>query len=281
MNAGSAPVTIVKPQQQITFIGAGNMARSLLGGLVASDAGRFRLVAADPDSAQREAAAALGADTCADNAEAVAAADLVVIATKPQVAGKALGEIAKVLRERRPTILSIAAGLRIASIEEAAGTQLPVVRAMPNTPALVRRGVSGWFANERVGETGRRLAHAVLEAAGEAIEVGSEDLLDAVTAVSGSGPAYFFLLVEALADAGAKAGLPVETAARLARATGIGAMTLLEQSGEEPAELRRRVTSPGGTTAAALQVMTGDGLPEIIEKAILRAQARARELAQG
>lgn len=267
--------------QRIAFIGAGNMARSLLGGLVATAPDRFHIVAADPDPKQREKAAALGAETVTDNARAVAGADLVVLAVKPQVAPAALREAARVLQANRPTILSIAAGLRITSIEAAAGCELPVVRAMPNTPALVRQGISGWFANSRVDARGRTLANAVLEAAGEALEVASEGLLDAVTAVSGSGPAYFFLLVEALAAAGTEAGLPQETAARLARKTGAGAMALLEQSGEDPAKLREQVTSPGGTTAAALEVMQRDGLPEIVKQAVLRAQARARELAQG
>ena len=267
--------------KRIAFIGAGNMARSLLGGLVATDPGRFSIVASDPDAAQREKAAALGAEILADNARAAAGADLVVLAVKPQIANAALGEAAQVLQSERPAILSIAAGLRIASVEAAAGCELPVVRAMPNTPALVRQGISGWFANARVDADARTLAIAVLEAAGEALEVENEDLLDAVTAVAGSGPAYFFLLVEALATAGAEAGLPPETAARLARQTGAGAMALLSHSGEEPARLREQVTSPGGTTAAALEVMQRDGLPGIVKQAVLRAQARARELAQG
>ncbi len=267
--------------QRIAFIGAGNMARSLLGGLVATAPGRFRIVVSDPDPKQREKAMELGAEAAADNAGAVSGADLVVLAVKPQVAPAALGEAAEVLQSERPTILSIAAGLPIANIEAAAGCELPIVRAMPNTPALVRQGISGWFANPRVDAEGRALANAVLEAAGEALEVENEDLLDAVTAVSGSGPAYFFLLVEALAAAGAEAGLPPETAARLARKTGAGAMALLDRSGEEPSRLREQVTSPGGTTAAALEVMQREGLPGIVKQAVLRAQARARELAQG
>ena len=267
--------------QRIAFIGAGNMARSLIGGLVQTGRGHFQIVAADPDPGQREQAASLGAVAASDNAEAVRGADLVVLAVKPQKAAAALGAAASRLREERPAVLSIAAGLRIASIEAAVGCELPVVRAMPNTPALVGKGISGWFANPRVDAGRRELASAVLEAAGEAIEVESEDLLDAVTAVSGSGPAYFFLLVEALAAAGIEAGLSGDTAARLARKTGAGAMALLEHSGETPARLREQVTSPGGTTAAALEVMEQKGLPDIIKQAVLRAQARARELAKG
>lgn len=255
------------------------MSRSLLGGLAAGAGGRFELAAADPDPEQRARACALGAETFDDNARAVAGADLVVLAVKPQVAPQALESAAETLRRERPTLLSIAAGLRIAGIEAIVGGEPAVIRAMPNTPALVQRGVSGWFANARVDETGRELARAVLEAAGEAIEVGNEGLIDAVTAVSGSGPAYFFLLVEALAAAGEAAGLPADTASKLARATGIGAMALLDRSPLEPAELREQVTSPGGTTAAALEVLL-DGLPALMQKAVLSARDRARELGQ-
>lgn len=268
----------MESQQRIAFIGAGNMARSLLGGLVADPSGRFRLAAADPDPAQREQVESLGVEAFSDNAQAVAGSDLVVLAVKPQVAAKALHEAAATLRNERPTLLSIAAGLRISGIEAAVGCELAVVRAMPNTPALVQRGISGWFANTRVDEAGRNLARAVLEAAGRAIEVDDENLLDAVTAVSGSGPAYFFLMVEALAAAGKAAGLPAGTAAELARATGTGAMALLDHSPLGPSELRKQVTSPGGTTAAALEVLQA-GLPELMEKAVLSARNRARELA--
>jgi len=267
----------MKSQQRIAFIGAGNMARSLLGGLVADPSGRFLLAAADPDPVQREQVEALGIETFSDNARAIAGSDLVVLAVKPQVATQALGAVADTLQSERPTLLSIAAGLRIANIEAAVGCELAVVRAMPNTPALVQRGISGWFANKRVDQAGRDLARAVLEAAGKAIEVDDENLLDAVTAVSGSGPAYFFLLVEALAAAGKAAGLPADTAAELARATGTGAMALLDHSPLAPSELRRQVTSPGGTTAAALEVLQA-GLPELMEQAVARARDRAREL---
>ncbi len=256
------------------------MARSLLGGLVSDTSGRFQLLASDPDPAQRARIEALGIEACADNAQAIAGADLVVLAVKPQIATQVLGAVADTLRRERPTLLSIAAGLRIASLEAAAGCELAIVRAMPNTPALVQRGISGWFANERVDVTGRRLAQTVLEAAGTTIEISDENQLDVVTAVSGSGPAYFFLLVEVLAAAGLKAGLPAATAAELARATGTGAMALLDGSPLEPAALRKQVTSPGGTTAAALEVLQ-DGLPELLEKAVLQARQRARELASG
>ena len=255
------------------------MARSLIGGIAASQGAGTELVVSDPDPDQRREIAGLApATTTADNAEAVAGADVVVLAVKPQVAPKALAAAAPELARGRPLVVSIAAGLRIARIEEMAGAELPVVRAMPNTPALVKRGVSAFFANTRVDDAGRQLAREILEAVGTVIEVGEEALLDAVTAVSGSGPAYFFLLVEALAEAGAAAGLPADTAARLAAGTGIGAMALLDESGETPARLRERVTSPGGTTAAALEVFDRGDLRGLVRRAVLRARERAEEL---
>lgn len=268
--------------QRIAFIGGGNMAQSLIGGVTAAYAGQVTLAVADPDAAQRQRLKRFdGLLITADNAEAVAGADMVVLAVKPQAAADALGSVANILRRERPVVLSIAAGLRIASIERAVGAELSVVRAMPNTPALVKRGISAFFSNSRVDQTGHRLARGVLEAVGSVVEVDEEALLDPVTAVSGSGPAYFFLLVEALADAGAAAGLPPETASRLAAATGAGAMALLEQSGETPATLRARVTSPGGTTAAALEIFEQGDLRGLVRRAVLRAAERANELSSG
>ncbi|MGH8272852.1 MAG: pyrroline-5-carboxylate reductase [Gammaproteobacteria bacterium] len=265
--------------RRIAFIGGGNMAQSLVAGLIAAGRPASDIAIADPDPAQRKRLERF-ADVVvtADNAAAVADAALVVLAVKPQAAPAALRSIAEALRHKPPTLLSIAAGLRIATILEAVGGELPVVRAMPNTPALVGRGASAWYANPSTGATGRRLAREVLEAAGLAIEVGAEAQLDAVTGLSGSGPAYFFLLVEALAQAGAAQGLPADTAARLAAATGLGAMTLLEQSDETPAALRERVTSPGGTTAAALATLTDGDFHGLIARAVARATERAREL---
>jgi len=269
----------VSEARRIAFIGGGNMARSLIGGIVAAGGGKTAVTVADPDAGQREAFAGMtGVETTADNAAAVAGAGLVVLAVKPQIAPRALESVAPVLARERPLLISIAAGLRIERIEDAAGAELPVVRAMPNTPALVKRGVSAFFANDRVERAGRRVAREVLEAVGTVIEVDEEAQLDAVTAVSGSGPAYFFLLVEALADAAAAAGLPAETAARLAAGTGIGAMALLDESGEPPARLRERVTSPGGTTAAALDVFAEGDLRGLVRRAVLRARERAEEL---
>lgn len=267
--------------RRIAFIGGGNMAQSLTGGLIAMGHPAETIAIADPDPAQRERLKRfVGASITPDNAAAVAGATLVVLAVKPQVAPTALAEVAETLREERPALLSIAAGFRIAAITAAVGTELPVVRAMPNVPALVGHGASAFYANDAADEASRRLAREVLESVGVAIEVEEESQLDAVTAVSGSGPAYFFLLIEALARAGAAEGLPAQTAARLASATGVGAMALLDESGETPAALRERVTSPGGTTAAALDAFASGGFEALIAHAVRRATERSRELGE-
>ena len=269
----------MRDTRRIAFIGGGNMAQSLVGGLITAGHRAETIAIADPDPARRERLKRfVGAHITPDNAEAVAGAALVVLAVKPQVAPTALAEAAAVLGKERPTLLSIAAGLRIAAITAAVGAELPVVRAMPNTPALIGRGASAFYANEASNEASRRLAREVLESVGMAIEVEDEAQLDVVTGVSGSAPAYFFLLVEALAHAGAALGLPVQTAERLAAATGVGAMALLDESGETPPALRAKVTSPGGTTAAALDAFAAGGFEALVEHAVRRAVERSREL---
>ena len=208
-----------------------------------------------------------------------ASVDAIVLAVKPQV----LATVASLYAghaARGSLILSIAAGRTLAAVASWLGEDAPIVRAMPNTPAAVGRGISVAVGNARVDAAQRRLADELLAAAGEVAWVDDEALIDAVTAVSGSGPAYVFLLAEYLADAGTKAGLPAALAARLARATVAGAGELLHRSDEPAAELRRRVTSPGGTTEAALDVlMAADGLAPLLCEAVRRAAARARELA--
>lgn len=204
--------------------------------------------------------------------------DVVVFAVKPQMMDAVLPAYAR-FTALEPVFLSIAAGRTVASLVAALGEHAAIVRAMPNTPAAIRRGITVSYPNDRVGERQRRRCHDLLAAAGEVVWIGDESLMDAVTAVSGSGPAYVFLLVEALTDAGIAAGLPAELALRLARATVTGAAGLLESSDASPAALRRNVTSPGGTTAAALEVlMAPDGLTALMAAAVRAARDRSREL---
>lgn len=210
-----------------------------------------------------------------------AAAGVAVVAVKPQTMGAALPALAA-LGGGGTLVVTVAAGTRIAAYEAALGPGTPVVRAMPNTPAAIGRGITALVANAAAGEAGLAAAEALLSAVGQTVRLPDEGLMDAVTAVSGSGPAYVFLLIEALAAAGAAEGLPADLALHLARATVAGAGALAEATGEDPAELRRNVTSPGGTTAAALAHLMDPetGLAPLMRRAVRAAADRGRELAR-
>jgi pyrroline-5-carboxylate reductase len=190
-------------------------------------------------------------------------------------------EIAAAVAQARPLVVSIAAGIRLAQLAGWLGTTgLAIVRAMPNTPALIGAGAAGLFGNEQVDAEHRAQAERILGAAGSTVWIGREELMDTVTALSGSGPAYFFLLVEALEDAAVAQGMPRETARALAVQTCLGAGRMLVEEGEPPAVLRERVTSPGGTTAAALNAFAAGNLRSLVTDAVAAATARGRELSE-
>ncbi len=263
----------------VGFVGGGNMARSLVGGLVARGHDRAAIAVAEPQAALREALAHDFGVACGeDNAAVAARSDVVVLAVKPQVMKSVCAALAPALAVRRPLVLSIAAGVRIAQFERWLGREQPVVRAMPNTPALIGAGVSGLIANAAASTAQRDAARYVLEAAGRAVFIDDEALMDVVTAVSGSGPAYFFLLIEALEAAAVARGLPPEVARTLTIETAFGAARMARESGDPPAALRERVTSPGGTTAAALECFAAGGLRELVDRAVERATVRGAEL---
>jgi len=268
----------------VAFIGGGNMARSLVGGLVARGADPSLIHVADPAQQQRESLAReFGVRTHADNAAAVAAADTWVLAVKPQVMRRVCEPLAEAARARQPLAVSIAAGITSGQVArwlgDAQGERQPVVRSMPNTPALLGAGVTGLYANPAVDADGRARAQSLLEAAGTTVWIEDEALMDAVTAVSGSGPAYVFLLAEAMQAAGEAEGLPAAAARTLALHTILGAARMLTE-GDEPAdELRRRVTSPGGTTQAAIEAFEAGGLRELVARAVHAARIRGGELA--
>ncbi len=265
---------------RIGIIGAGNMAQALISGLV-KQGFQHGLIAADPSAEARNAVTAhYQIKTTADNSAAVSDVDAIILAVKPQIMAAALASI-KASVDQRQLVISIAAGIPSTAISAGLTAHQPVVRAMPNTPALIGAGISGMVANQYVNASQRQLAKRILEATGEAVWLPDETQMDAVTAVSGSGPAYFFLLLEALTQAGEKIGLEPATAARLALATGAGACRLASQSELSPGELRARVTSPGGTTAAALDVLQGGGFNELLEQAVSAARQRGAELAAG
>ncbi len=264
---------------QTAFIGGGHMASALLGGALADGAPRERFVVAEPVAAQRERLQReFGVRVVERSAEAAADADVLVLAVKPQQMGVVAGELAPVIGGRRRLLVSVAAGLRCADLARAFGPLHAIVRAMPNRPALVRAGITALYAGPEVDAAERALAEAILRACGDTVWLTDERQLDAVTAVSGSGPAYFFLVIEALEAAGIDEGLPPEVARRLAIATAHGAGVLARQGPGTPAELRESVTSRGGTTAAALAVLEGGGLRAMFARAIAAATRRSTEL---
>ncbi|WP_025131037.1 pyrroline-5-carboxylate reductase [Pseudomonas sp. PH1b] len=264
---------------RIAFIGAGNMAASLIGGLRAKGLDASQIRASDPGEQTRaKVAAEHGIQVFADNAEAIDGVEVIVLAVKPQ-AMKAVCEALRPSLKPQQLVVSIAAGITCASMNQWLGEQ-PIVRCMPNTPALLRQGVSGLYATARVSAEQRHQAEALLSAVGIALWLEQEQQLDAVTAVSGSGPAYFFLLIEAMTAAGEKLGLPRETAAQLTLQTALGAAHMAVSSDVDAAELRRRVTSPAGTTEAAIKSFQADGFEALVEKALGAAAHRSAEMAE-
>ena len=265
---------------RIAFIGAGNMAASLIGGLRAQGVPAAQIRASDPGAEQRaKIAGEFAIDVVESNAEAVADADVVVLSVKPQAMKAVCQALAPALKPEQ-LIVSIAAGIPCASLEAWLGQPRPVVRCMPNTPALLRQGASGLYANAQVSAAQREQAGQLLSAVGIALWLDDEAQIDAVTAVSGSGPAYFFLLMQAMTDAGEKLGLSRETASRLTLQTALGAAQMALSSEVEPAELRRRVTSPNGTTEAAIKSFQANGFEALVEQALNAASQRSAELAE-
>ena len=261
----------------IAFVGGGQMAGSLLGGLLAAGHPAARLLVAEPDAARADALRRqYGVEVRGRGADVAAGADALVLAVKPQVMREALAGVAPAAGT---TVISIAAGLRIEALRGWLGSSTaPIVRAMPNTPALLRAGVTGLHAPAQTPERSRQLAARILGAVGEVCWIEREALLDAVTALSGSGPAYFFLVAEALRDAGIGLGLDATTAALLARQTLAGAGRMAEASGKDVAELRQDVTSKGGTTEAALARLEAGGLRDLFAGALRAAAERGRAL---
>ncbi|MEC9315014.1 MAG: pyrroline-5-carboxylate reductase [Pseudomonadota bacterium] len=264
----------------LAFIGGGNMARSLIGGLVNNGFAAQSIHVADPSAESLEQLSArYPVQTFTENAAAIADADVVILAVKPQQLQKVCRELAPYWQQHK-LLISIAAGIRLDDISRWIGqSESAVVRAMPNTPSLVRAGATALCANDYVSNAQHELAESILRAVGLALWVKDEQQMDAVTALSGSGPAYFFLVMEAMQTAGMELGLPEETARLLALETAFGAAKMALESDESACVLRQRVTSPGGTTERALDVFENEDLRGSFKKALSAAAARAAELA--
>ncbi len=264
--------------RRIAFIGGGNMARSLIGALVRAGAVAQRITVAEPNEALRETLRTdFGVGVFAHATDVAATADIIVLAVKPQVMRDVCASIAPVV-SHRPLIVSIAAGIRVDQLDRWLGSACAIVRCMPNTPALIGAGATGLFANASVDSSARALAQALMAGAGITAWVDDEVLMDTVTALSGSGPAYFLLLIEALEDAATAHGLPRETARALAVQTCLGAARMASEDSESPASLRARVTSPGGTTQAALDAFCAGGFATLVRTAVAAATQRGKDL---
>ncbi len=257
------------------------MARSLIGALLQGVGKPGSIAVAEPDARSR---AALERDfevaVHERNADAVHDAAIIVLAVKPQVMHAVCADIAPALGDRRPLLISIAAGIRLDQLHHWLAADFAIVRAMPNTPALIGAGVTGLVANALVDATQRAQTEAVLAAAGRTVWIEREELMDTVTAVSGSGPAYFFLLVEALEEAAVAQGLPRAAARILATRTCLGAGRMLTEGTDTPGDLRKRVTSPGGTTQAALETFAAADFRALVARVVAAATERGRELSE-
>ncbi|MGS2717917.1 pyrroline-5-carboxylate reductase [Eionea flava] len=267
----------------LTFIGAGNMSSSIIGGLIEQGYSPNDITASDPNT---DGLASIhhkfGIQTTTNNHDACQTCDVIVLATKPQVLKQVVTELREVITQRQtpPMIMSIAAGINCDHIQQWLDCDVAVVRCMPNTPSLVGQGASGLYANQYTNDEQKTIAMQLMQAVGYATWVKEESLIDTVTAISGSAPAYFFLLMEAMIDAGIKQGLDKESATQLTLQTAMGAATLAKSSDVAVDELRRRVMSPGGTTEQAILSYEQAGFRGMVEEAMQRCAERSVEMAK-
>ncbi|OIQ42352.1 MAG: pyrroline-5-carboxylate reductase [Roseobacter sp. MedPE-SWde] len=264
--------------EKIAFIGGGNMAAAIIGGLISSGWDPSRITVVDPNADQRVRLAAEHGVHITDDVATTAIADIIVLAVKPQVINAVAGQMTTDLSGK--LLLSIAAGVTIATLEQLFGS-VAIARTMPNTPALLSLGATGLYVNDHTSEVQRLEAQKIIESFGICVAVAKEDLLVSVTAVSGSGPAYYFLMIEEMIKAGTALGLSREDAAALTVQTALGAATMAAQGDVPPEELRARVTSPNGTTHAAIVSKQNNAFGQIISNAMTACQTRAKELGKG
>ena len=265
---------------RIGFIGGGAMGEALVAGVLAADVPTANVQVADPDPARRKLVEeSHGVSAVADGADLVEASDIVVIAVKPGLVATVLAGIARLGEAAtRPLWVSIAAGISLDAMSRELPAGARIVRGMPNTPALVGAGAAGFVANAACSDADRAAARALFECVGVAWEAPDESLIDAVTGLSGSGPAYVFVLLDALSDAGVRMGLPRDAASLLATQTVLGAARLVSETGRHPASLKDQVTSPGGTTIAGLERLEAGGFRAAIHEAVEAATRRSKEL---
>jgi len=268
-------------KSRITFIGCGNMGRSLIGGLIANGQSVNSITGTDINAEQRQTAASqFNIEVLEDNRQAIKDADIVVLAVKPQSMQETLQAITADLAQEKPLLISIAAGIQLSHLEQWAGEELAIVRSMPNTPALIQSGATALCANQFTSDTQRDLAEAIMRSVGLVLWLDDETLMDAVTALSGSGPAYYFLIMEVMEKAATQLGLSQEHARILTLQTAFGAAKMALESNHDAASLRKQVTSPGGTTEQALNVLLEGGIEQLFDDALTAAKNRSIELAE-
>lgn len=265
----------------IAFIGAGNMASSIIGGLVTQGLSPASITATARSQASLTRITNIApVNTTTDNQQAVIDADVVVLAVKPQMMKTVLEDIKDATQSSAPLFISLAAGIEISSIDHWLGGNQAIIRCMPNTPSMVQQGAAGLYANTRVTAVQKTTAETILRAVGLSLWVDDEESINAVTAVSGSGPAYFFYIMEAMQAAGEELGLTTEAAKLLTLQTALGAAQMAIASDEDTAQLRRQVTSPGGTTEQAIKVFDENNLRDTFKQAMTACKNRAQALAK-
>lgn len=266
-------------KSNITFIGGGNMATSLINGLIADGYDPDRITVSDPDRDKlAQLSARLNVHTTDNNQEAANKADVVVLAVKPQTLESVAHNLASAIQTGKPLVISIAAGVQESTLRSWLGKEVALVRTMPNTPAMIQAGATGLHAGKGVSQEQKNLAESILRSVGLTRWVSDESLMDVVTAVSGSGPAYFFLIMEAIEEAAKSMGLDDETARLLTLQTALGAARMAMESNDPPKILREKVTSPGGTTERALQILEQGQIRGLLNNALQGARQRSEEL---
>lgn len=264
---------------KLTFIGGGNMATSLILGLIADGYEPSRITVSDLDQDKlARLAARCGIRTAADNHSAASGADVIVLSVKPQVIEQVARGLAAIIAEEKPLVISIAAGVQSSALKTWLGGKVSLVRTMPNTPAMLQAGATGMFADKDVSTQQRDQAESIMRAVGITEWVADERMMDVVTAVSGSGPAYFFLFMEAMEESARAMGMEDETARMLILQTALGAARMAIESQDAPAILREKVTSPGGTTEKALEVFAQSHFKQMVDNAMQSASRRSHEL---
>ena len=267
--------------RRISFIGSGNMANCLIAGLINDGVPPKNITASDIDSQKcQQLSDYFSIQTTTDNHQAIEQADLIVLAVKPQIIQMVATHLKPALSVNKPLVVSIAAGVNSQALQQWLGSDIPLIRTMPNTPAMIQAGVTALFAAENVSHPQKEMAEALMRTTGVTLWVDNESQMDAITALSGSGPAYYFLFMEIFQKAAEEMGLEKDSARLLVLQTALGAAKMALESNDSPAELRRKVTSPNGTTESAINSMLSNQIEQTLSNAVYAARDRSIEMSK-